>query len=346
MILRWAFLIIGPPLLIGAAYMMTVGRSRLVAQPAHSTQNSKPDDFDLGKLQAGASAGLGPANNDHGQSVGAINVACDKRARELAKYLDAEQRIIVRPPFVLAGDLSEQSLDQHYRKTILPTARALELAYFDFEPNEPITILLYSTEPAYRAASLKLDRRDSADYYGYYVRSDRRIVLNASTGAGTLAHELTHALAHFDFPNMPEWFDEGLAAVYEEADFSDDGLRLVGVSNWRLNHLLHEMQGRELQTLESLITSRKIRSDRQAVDYAQARYFCLYLQERELLPFFYRKFKANSASDPSGLQTLCEIFGNDNLDSVDREFRQWTIQLYKQVKGIAALLRQRATEIR
>jgi hypothetical protein len=345
MIFRWLLLIVGPCLLIGGIYSMTVGRNKAKDQ---GSQMAKPGarEFNLDKLQAGAVAGLSNSKPDSNDASDSINVACDQRARQLAKYLERDCRVIVRPPFVLAGDHSEKSLDQHYRNTILPTARALELAYFDFDPSEPITILLYSNEKSYLAASQRLDGRNTVNYYGYYIRTDRRIVLNVETGAGTLAHELTHALAHFDFPNMPEWFDEGLAAVYEEADFSDDGLQLIGVSNWRLNHLLHAMQNRQLRSLEALVTSRKIRADRQAIDYAHARYFCLYLQERGLLPFYYRKFKANSASDPSGLKTLTGMFGKDNLDDVDRDFRQWVIQHYKEIRGLAALYKRLASNVR
>ena len=52
-----------------------------------------------------------------------------------------------------------------------------------------------------------------------------------------VAHELTHALGHFDFPEMPEWFDEGLASLHEDARFSDDHLD-DGVPNWRRRYLL------------------------------------------------------------------------------------------------------------
>jgi len=124
-------------------------------------------------------------------------------------------------------------------------------------------------------------------------------VLNISTGRGTLAHELTHALAHFDFPDMPEWFDEGLASLGEESEFSDDGLRLTGISNWRLNYVLPELRQNRLRPLQSLIVSGNVRPGYEAVDYAHARYFCLYLQQRQLLGPYYRKFRARAASDPS-----------------------------------------------
>ncbi|MBI1310171.1 hypothetical protein GC176_02605 [bacterium] len=334
MFTRAIILVFGPVLLIAGCYFMTVGRGQLSAQAAtHEHDDSQQRDFDLDALQAGAEDGLTLRDDRAATDARSrLAVACDERARQLHEHLTSSDRIIVRPPYVLAGNVAEEELDRQYRETILPTARALSLAFFDAAPDEPMTLLLYSSEEAYRNAAWHLDRRDSTDYYGYYIRPDRRIVLNLATGDGTLAHELTHALAHFDFPQMPEWFDEGLASVFEEADFSPDGLQLVGVTNWRLNYLLDAMQKRRLKTLESLITARKVDADHQAVQYAQARYFCLYLQERGLLPFFYRKFRQQHASDPSGARTLCSVLGTEDFDSIDRDFRRWVIALYEQLK--------------
>lgn len=333
MLTRAILLVIGPGFLIAGCWFLTVGRPSKNVQAA-PTSTSAPREFDVQELHAGVEAGLVPVDSAAtAVDRRSLTVACDEQARQLGEQLDERDRIIVRPPFVIGGDLSEAELDRYYIQTILPTKRALELAYFDRAPDMPLTLLLYSNERAYRDAAWKLDRRNTTNYYGYYIRSEKRIVVNIGTGEGTLAHELTHALGHFDFPNMPEWFDEGLASLYEEADFSEDGLRLNGLSNWRLNHLLSAMQKRRLGTLESLISAREIREEKQAVEYAHARYFCLYLQERGLLPFFYRKFRDRATTDPSGLRTLCEILGEENLDPVDRNFRQWVIALYEQVRS-------------
>ncbi|MFP6762284.1 MAG: hypothetical protein VB858_01660 [Planctomycetaceae bacterium] len=338
MLSRGLILVFGPALLIGGCYFLTIGRE----SSAHSGSLSGPSPigFDVQELEAAADAGLtrsaeappSESSSDAPGSQCALGPQCDRRAQEVSRQLAGDHRMIVRPPYILAGDLSAEELEYHYTQTVLPTARALRLAYFDAPINEPVTLLLFSGERAYRNAARSLDRRNTANYYGYYVRPDRRIVLNIGTGEGTLSHELVHALGHFDFPDMPEWFDEGFASIYEEADFTEDGLQLIGVSNWRLNHLLQAIQQRRLQTLASLLTSRRIRSERQEVDYAHARYFCLYLQDRGLLPFFYRKFRSSVAHDPGGFQTLCEIFDTTSLDAVDRDFRRWVIELYQEVR--------------
>jgi hypothetical protein len=270
MLTRAIILVVGPGFLIAGCYFLSVGKPSQNLQAAPEVR-SEHREFDLDALHAGVEEGLVPAvPATTASDRRSLTVACDERARQLATNLPGTDRIIVRPPFVIGGNLSEAELDHLYSETVLPTMRALDLAYFDNSPDEALTLLLYSDERSYRDISWKLDRRNTENYYGYYIRTDRRIVVNIGTGDGTLAHELTHALVHFDFPNMPEWFDEGLASLYEEASFSDDGLQLIGNSNWRLNHLLNAMQKRRLGTLESLISSREIREEQQAVEYAHA----------------------------------------------------------------------------
>ena len=53
---------------------------------------------------------------------------------------------------------------------------------------------------------------------------------------GTLKHELIHILSFNLFNFTPNWFEEGLASLYEESRFSDGSI-LNGINNWRLRFL-------------------------------------------------------------------------------------------------------------
>jgi len=237
---------------------------------------------------------------------------------------------IVHTPFVIVGDFDAPRLERIYRETIVPSKRALAIAFFDRPPDKPVTIVLLSGDEAYERGVSALEGRRRAAYAGFYERKERRLVINLDTGEGTLAHELTHALAHFDFPEMPEWFDEGLASLFEESRFSEDRLHITGRGNWRSRDLLPALKDGSLRPLESLIGEARVRNDRQALDYAHARYFCLYLQQRGLLEPFYRKFRLAVGSDPTGLHTLQSLFGVNDLSSVDDEFRTWALAFERQ----------------
>ena len=244
-------------------------------------------------------------------------------ASGLRQRLSSDWNVVVHEPFVLGGDCPASSLDATYRDTVLPTTRALRIQYFDHAPTWPITILLCSSDASYRDCNQRLDARERSEYSGIYSRTEHRLVVNVATGDGTLAHELTHALAHADFPSLPEWLDEGLASLHEECEFSTDGLRLVGLGNWRGHVLLEAGQREPLRPISDLASSRFAATDRAAIDYAHARYFCLFLQQRRLLEPFYRKCRSRAETDPNGIESLCELFAASHPREIETQFSAW-----------------------
>jgi hypothetical protein len=251
-----------------------------------------------------------------------MSADCRQVATKLRRQIPADWSISVHEPFVVAGDCSLDQLALYHRDTIVPTARALSVQFFDASPSWPVTILLCSSDESYRECNRCLGGRDRDEYAGTYSRSEHRLVVNIATGDGTLAHELTHALAHADYPELPEWLDEGLASLHEECEFSDDGLRLIGHENWRGQSLLNAMDRRQLRSVADMFGEPFGAIDA-ALDYAQARYFCLYLQRHHMLEAFYRKCRSHAKEDKVGLQALTEVMGTSDLRSIDRRFHAW-----------------------
>jgi len=247
---------------------------------------------------------------------------CRRVADELAERLPPEWNSIIREPFVIAGDFPAEELGRYYRDTVAPTSRALAVQYFDTAPTWAITLVLCSTEERFRECHRALGERDRHGYAGIYSRSEHRIIVNVASGEGTLAHELTHALAHADHEHLPEWLDEGLASLYEECEFSVDGLRLVGLENWRGTAVREVLAEGNLQSIADL-ASEDFAKQNPSLDYAQARYFCLFLQQRNLLDPFYRKSRSRVKTDPDALQSLCELFETEDVRVIDRQFQKW-----------------------
>ena len=304
---RRLILTLGPPVMIGAVYALCF------PAPARERTAAIVELFEAEVRAARELAGQDEAMTD----------ACTASARELLPGLPSGCRLIIRPPFIIAGDVSEADLDRLYRETVLPVTSALWRSFFDHKPDKPVMIVALSSQSSYGAAAAELDGYEPLAYAGYTQRGQRRIVVNLSTGQGTLAHELAHMLALFDFPEMPEWFDEGLAALHEEALFTDDGLTLVGTSNWRSRFLREALEHNQLPPLASVIRNPAFRGEGEGLNYAMVRCFCHYLQERKLLSHFYRKFRAGASLDPTGITTLCELLGAASIDDVDRDFRAW-----------------------
>jgi len=256
-----------------------------------------------------------------------LEKACQQAADRLAEQLGPDCHLRIVPPFVLAGDVSSRELDVWYRQTIAPAARSMRSAYFDVPPDEPITVLMFRGEAGYNRYAKHLFGDEGISVYGYYKPRKRTLVMNIGTGGGTLIHELTHALIDFDFPAVPDWFNEGLASLHEQCSIRDDRSGIDGLVNWRLPMLQKAIRDHRLRSLESLILGDDFRDARVGLNYAQARYFCLYLQRKGLLSEYYRRFRAGQARDARGFATLEGLFPGQSIEAFEADFLDWVLQL-------------------
>lgn len=186
-----------------------------------------------------------------------------------------------------------------------------------------MSIVVCSTEARFRSLANRWDGHLAAGYHGYYQRNKRRVLLDLEAGNGSLAHELTHALTHCDCEHLPEWFDEGLGALHEEAEFQDQGHQLVGLPNWRCHITQQALLRRRLPSLRELTDPIQFRTGDVAVNYAMSRSFCLFLQDRNVLIQAYRNLRARPSDDIYGLISLRKTLGLKNTDQMDTVFRRW-----------------------
>lgn len=299
-------LTLGPIVLVAVCYLLTAPSNERVTDQVAAAAGTEPEEDTVNDAPLG--------------------LRCEAAADDLRTKLSSDWKVLVREPFVLGGDLSRTDLEACYERTIAPTARALAASYFHQSPRHPIVVVLCSTEATFRECHHRLGEPDRSQYSGLYVRRQRRLVVNIASGDGTIAHELTHALAHADFPQMPEWFDEGLAALHEECEPSADGLRLKGLPNWRDAVAVNALNQGELRLLEDVTSKRFGSAGRANLDYAQVRTLCLFLQERGWLEPFYRTCRENVASDPTGLRSLCHVTASTNPRALDDTFHAWLLQ--------------------
>ncbi|MEZ6071399.1 MAG: hypothetical protein R3C10_14300 [Pirellulales bacterium] len=256
-----------------------------------------------------------------------LRLQCEERAEAVRGRLGDDCAVIVRAPFVIAGDLSEQALSTWHERTIGPAARAMSRLYFRAAPNAPIIVYLFASEESYDHYTQTLFGESGVSVYGYYKPAQRTLVMNIGTGGGTLVHELTHALMDFDFPEVPDWFNEGLASLHEECEIFDDERGIVGRVNWRLSALRQALANGQLRTIESMVTGDDFRGSGEAVNYAQARYLCMFMQQRGVLTDYFHLFHANFGDDPDGDETLLAVFDSHDWATLNTAFRRWVGEL-------------------
>jgi hypothetical protein len=258
-----------------------------------------------------------------------LAAACGQAAKRLRARLDGTFAVTVAPPFVVAGNCGEDNLESYAKWSVVRPAEVMWASYFGKRPADVITILLLKDGDTYKQWAGRLFNDTDLPHFGY-CRRDGTLVMNIATGTGTLVHELTHALIKYDFPSVPDWFNEGLASLHEQCSVNDDGI--VGLVNWRLPALRAALRKDEVRALRQLVTADDFYGRLQGQNYAQARYFVMYMQQQRLLGKFYTTFRdmhaaaAAASGKDSSVKAIEQTFGRD-VDEVDAACRKWIMTL-------------------
>jgi len=149
--------------------------------------------------------------------------------------------------------------------------------------------------------------------------------MNIETGGGTLVHEVVHPYMRASFPLCPAWFNEGLASLYERV-VDRDG-HLWGLPNWRLAGLQRAIRTGQLPPLSGMMATTQAEFYASPTGYAEARYLCLYLQEKGLLRRFYAEYRAAHGEDPTGFRTLSRVLGERDMARFQLTFEVWALAL-------------------
>jgi hypothetical protein len=176
--------------------------------------------------------------------------------------------------------------------------------------------------------------RVSESSIGYSFRDDLSIVgVIPRMLYGTIAHELFHLMVRNNFGDIPPWMDEGMAALYEVSRITDEGI--IGLPNWRGVILekfwnlrpsikkLVEMDWLSFDNVEGDYEAKQ-----QATNHATARYFILYLQDKQKLVEVYNAFRQRKVEDieidpGADAVELIESVLQKPLSEVDEDFVKW-----------------------
>jgi hypothetical protein len=248
----------------------------------------------------------------------------------LAKLKPAVPRgfsTVVQSPFVVLGDEPPETVRQRADTTVKSAVDHLKLDFFTRDPDEIIDIWLFKDGASYTNHAKELFDEIPASHFGYYSASRHALLMNISTGGGTLVHEIVHPYIHANFPECPPWFNEGLASLYEASTVRSG--HIVGLINWRFKGL--EQAIKEHQTIPfsklAALDDSEFYGEGSALHYSQARYLCYYLQENGLLVKFYREFCANVKADPDGLKSLQHVLGETDLHAFQVKWEKFILDL-------------------
>ncbi len=250
-----------------------------------------------------------------------------ERAVKLRERLKGtEFTVVVESPFVVIGNQKSEEVQRWAAGTIRWSVAKLKQEYFAKDPNSIIEIWLFRDAATYMSGAKSLVGYEPGTPYGFYSSDHKVLVMNISTGGGTLVHEIVHPFIESNFPGCPSWFNEGLASLYEQS--AEKNSRIVGLTNWRLRGLQLGIRDRRLGSFEEL-TSTTTREfyDGDGTNYAQARYLCYWLQENGKLKAFYESFVANLKQDPTGLESLKLQIAPQGIGEFQQAWEKWVLGL-------------------
>ncbi len=247
-----------------------------------------------------------------------------KTLDDLAMAVGEQFICLKRENFLIACDLDPGPAEYLVDGVFDFCRRALINAYFDRlpSPQKTINLYLFRNYSSYVTGLRRFFNMDPISPYGHYGHSQKYLVINYETGPGTMVHEMTHALMADDFPEAPIWLAEGMASLYEQCRAEGNVLR--GEDNWRLPELKAALGHGNLTPLARLLamTPATFRSEKESLNYAQARYFCKYLEELGVLTVVYKDFRDRCQLDPTGSRFISKALGK-SIETIDNAWRRW-----------------------
>jgi len=223
------------------------------------------------------------------------------------------------------GEMLERYLSFYASEYKLKTPRSLVTVYFAGSVRELISLAekLHGIRLANGSIAYSSDNDQSMAGWASYQTY------------GTFAHELFHLIVRNGFGDIPPWLDEGTAALYEVSETKGD--RIIGLPNWR-GEVLRKNWDRRPAISDLVRMNRSAFDDaqpgggstytageKQAVNHATARYFILYLQEKQRLRQVFEAFRDRRVSNNPESQALglLESMLGRSPDQVDADFAQW-----------------------
>jgi hypothetical protein len=310
------------------------GSAAKPAPPRSEMQASKPATGRV-SLNHGSKADIEPQHRAAGSAKPAAppyDLPSDIEARRSEALSDLGERTateVVEGVFLVVAPGGRGAL----AGSIDVTRRSLAAYFngrFSRRPERAISVYLFPEERSYGRYCTKRWGEPCSSPYGFYLHAERRIVMNVGLGVGTLTHELVHPLVESDFPQAPDWINEGIASLFEQFYLPQPG-EIRGGKNWRHPRLIRGLRSKTERAQASLpslfgMSDEVFRGELEDLNYSTARYFCQWLDSKDQLWPFYQRWRDNHATDPTGEKAFFAVTGKTPAEA-DAEWARWVQSL-------------------
>ena len=108
----------------------------------------------------------------------------------------------MQKPFVVIGDEPQEAVQQRAEGTVKWAVDRLKQDFFPNDPSEILDIWLFKDAASYEKNTRLLFGDQPTTPYGYYSSRHKALIMNISTGGGTLVHEIVHPFMEANFPDV------------------------------------------------------------------------------------------------------------------------------------------------
>ncbi len=241
----------------------------------------------------------------HGDGRAKVDALAD-----IAQVTHGSTRVVIK------GDARARDVVPVVEHILEDVARRFTRSRKDRDPD--LTLCAMTGDRGYFAVANAFG--DPPSDLGFYLPDHRVAFANLGRSIGNLRHELVHPLLGDDFPAIPAWLTEGIAALYGSSRWGKHGFEFL--VNYRLRDLQRALADDTLPSLAelALTTPDDVRGQRGMMWYGYARYVLLYAERRGDLDRLYADLRDASGDAERQRDVL--------LAHVDeRAFRAWAKRL-------------------
>lgn len=271
---------------------------------------------------------LAPGELEYGNATAELTEAdYTQHLMELNDRVPDNFTITVEKPFVIVSDCPIDEVTDYSIRIVSQVVALLKKDFFLKDPDTIIDIWMLRDQKSYQFHTQQQFGIKAETPYGFYSPAHNSLILDISTGGGTLVHEMVHPFISTNFRNCPVWFNEALASLFERPTQSDG--HLYGMLNWRLGGLQEAIQKKQMPTINNLfhLKEHQFYNDSSGIPYAQAKYIAFYLQQQGLLVDYYHAFYENRNQDPTGIKTLVSLLNITDINEFESNWKDWVLQL-------------------
>jgi hypothetical protein len=112
--------------------------------------------------------------------------------------------VLVEAPFVVAGDEAADKVESRAASTIRWSVKYFKKQYFAADPREIVEVYLFRDAVSYMHHAKLLFDDEPETPYGYYTPTHDALLMNISSGGGTLVHEIVPPVHGGELPGVPD----------------------------------------------------------------------------------------------------------------------------------------------